>query len=108
MHRGEAMDTSSVSGYMLSTVYGVFGVVQMAAQDVTGYGMLLIAAFSAWSTHASRQQKKHYEARETAMRADFDDRETKLISRIEMLIRQLPCEHVECPVIATIKREGTR
>lgn len=107
MNQGDTtMDLSSVTGYAASCVYGIIGFVQTTSADIAGYGMLAIAAFSAISTHFSRVSKRQYEASLTKLKDDFDRREEQLIGRLEILLRGLPCEHVECPVVATIKRKG--
>lgn len=107
MNQGDTtMDLSSVTGYAASCVYGVIGFVQTTSADIGGYGMLAIAAFSAISTHFSRVSKKQYEASLAKVKDEFDRREDQLVSRLEILLKGLPCEHVECPVVATINRKG--
>jgi hypothetical protein len=104
--RTEMIDYSTISGYAVSGVFGVFGVVQLATEDMTGIGMLMIAAYSAYSTHIAKLEKAkgdvlRAENERERLRIEEDSlkREAGLMARIKLLVRQIPCDHDACPVI---------
>lgn len=76
------------------------------AAGITGFGMLAVACFSAWSTHQSRKWKAAVEdARERAA-DDYELRLRALEARIAMMKEGFPCESETCPIVDIITNPG--
>lgn len=110
-----------VSSYGLPTLFAMIGAGNVAVANgavgvpvqesptsvavITGYGMLIVAAFTAWSTHRARQagvdnrrrERKEHDANELRLRA--------IEARIALLKAGVACDVSECPVVGMATAE---
>lgn len=93
------LNSSSVAEYGVSGFFGTLGVIQLATEDLSGMGMLAIAAWSAWNTHDARKKKIDNDKLALEIEDRAKKRDDALMARIMLIGRGFACEHNECPVI---------
>lgn len=104
-----------ISGYGMPVLFGLIGFGNVAAASgaanvpaqetptavaiITGYGMLAVAIFTAWSTHHARASNVANRRREVRERETTETRFRALEARIALLKAGYRCEHEECPIV---------
>lgn len=92
-------ESSSVAEYGVSGLFGTLGVIQLATEDISGMGMLAIAAWSAWNTHDARKKKIDNDKLALEIEDRAKKRDDALMARLMLISRGIACEHRECPVV---------
>lgn len=97
-------------GYGIPVLFSAIGLGNVAASvqgsvdtpssaEITGFGMLIVAAVSAWSTHRARMYAADREANEKHDSDVAERRIRALEVKYELLKLGIPCELEQCPVV---------
>lgn len=107
-----------ISGYGMPVIFGLIGFGNVAAANgaahvpaqetpaavayITGYGMLAVAAFTAWSTHRARVSNVANRRQEVRNHEETEIRFRALEARIALLKAGYKCDHAECPIVQIV------